>query len=109
MSGAELADRMGVSQQVVHQFESNEVNGTIKLDTHRRVADGLDCDVVYFLIPRQSLTGAVDEQALRKARDQLGPLGHHSRLEDQEPSVEDRQAQLAERAEALIDRRGLWS
>lgn len=109
MSSTELAKRMGVRQQVVNQFERNEVNGSIKLDTLRRVADNLDCELVYFLIPRQSLTEAVKAQATRKAREYLEPLEHHSRLEDQEPAPADREVQLAELAEQLIDRKGLWA
>lgn len=109
MSGTELAQRMGVRQQVVHQFERNEVNGSIKLDTLRRVADNLNCEFVYFLIPRQSLTETVKIQATRKAREHLEPVEHHSKLEDQEPALADREAQLTELAEQLIDRKGLWS
>lgn len=109
MSGAELAKRMDVRQQVVHEFERNEVSGAIKLDTLSRVADSLDCDLVYFLIPRQGLSEAVNAQATRKAREHVEPLRHHSRLEDQEPASEDREDQLAELARQLVDRRGLWS
>lgn len=109
MTSMELAKRIGVSHQRIHQFERGEVEETIKLSTLRRVADGLDCDLVYFLVPRQSLTDAVNAQALRKAQEYLAPLAHHSRLEDQEPDIGDTEAQLAEVAEELIDRKGLWS
>lgn len=109
MTNKDLAKRIGVSPQRIHQFERGEVEETIKLDTLRRVAAALDCDLVYFLVPRQSLADTVHRQALRRAQEYLAPLAHHSRLEDQEPDIGDTEAQLAETAEELIDRKGLWS
>ena len=53
MSGTELAARMGVGQSTVSGLEQGEVQGTIRLDTLRRVADALDCDLVYYLSPRR--------------------------------------------------------
>jgi predicted DNA-binding mobile mystery protein A len=55
MSGRELGERMGVSQSTVTDLEASEVRGTIQLDSLHRAADALDCDLVYFLIPRTTL------------------------------------------------------
>jgi predicted DNA-binding mobile mystery protein A len=109
MSSTELAARIGVSQQTVAEFERSEVRDSIRLETLRRAAAGLDCDLVYFLVPRASLNEAVEAQALRKAAQLLEPLAHHSRLEDQAVSDADTGAQLAELAVELTDRRGLWT
>jgi transcriptional regulator with XRE-family HTH domain len=62
---------MGVTQSTVADLEASEVHGTIRLDTLRRAADALDCDVAYFLIPRTSLDEMVVSQARRKARRHL--------------------------------------
>ncbi|MEA3502456.1 MAG: mobile mystery protein A, partial [Actinomycetota bacterium] len=80
MSSTELATRLGVSQQSVSQMEHSEVHDTITLDTLRRAASALDCDLVYVLEPRTSLDEAVREQAHKKAARHLAPLAHHSRL-----------------------------
>lgn len=109
MSSTELAARIGVSQQTVPDLERSELRDTIKLETLRRAADALDCDLVYFLLPRTSLNEAVKEQALRKAARHLDPLAHHSRLENQAVTDDDAGAQLDELAAGFIDRRGLWS
>jgi predicted DNA-binding mobile mystery protein A len=109
MSGAELAARMGVSQSTVADLESSEVNGTIKLDTLRRAAAALDCDVIYFLVPQSSLHDAVAGQARRKAAEHLAPVAHHSRLEDQELDRDTAAEELEAFAAGLVDRRGLWS
>ncbi|MGB9358139.1 MAG: mobile mystery protein A [Acidimicrobiia bacterium] len=109
MSSTELAARIGVSQQRVPQMERSELQGSITLETLRRVADALDCDLVYVLHPRTSLDEAVKEQARRKAAQHLGPVAHHGRLEDQELDVKDEAAQLDEFALRFVDRKGLWA
>lgn len=109
MSGPELAARMGVSQSTVVDVEQSEVADTIKLDTLRRAAEALDCEVAYFLVPRTNLEDSVRLQARLKASRHLGRVAHHSRLEDQELTADAATAQLDRFAEELIDRRGLWS
>ena len=109
MSSSELAARMGVIQQSVYDLERSELHDTIKLETLRRAADALECDLVYFLLPRTTLDEAVKIQARRKAAKLLGPVAHHSRLEDQAVTDEDTTNQLDELSARFIDRRGLWS
>lgn len=109
MSGAELGSRMGVRQSTVDQLERSEANDTIKLDSLRRAADALDCDLVYALVPRTSLEATVQAQGRRVAARRISAVAHHMRLEDQ--AVDDRDAgvQLNALAAELVDRRGLWS
>ncbi|MHB1911030.1 MAG: mobile mystery protein A [Acidimicrobiales bacterium] len=109
MSGPELAARMGVAQSTVADLESSEANGTIQIDTLRRAAACLDCEVVYFLVPRQTLDETVTAQARRKAAEHLGAIAHHGRLEDQELDKEAAAEELEALAAGLVDRRGLWS
>ena len=109
MSTTELADRLGVAQSSIPNVESSELHDTIKLETLRRAADALDCDLVYFLLPHTDLEEAVRRQAKRKAARHLNSVAHHSRLEDQAVTSDDTTAQLDELAMRFIDRRGLWS
>lgn len=109
MSSTEMADRMGLSQQSILGLERSEQRETIKLETLRRAADALGCDVVYLLVPRTTLEDAVTTQARRKARAYLGPVAHHSRLEDQAVDYLGRSSQLDDLAARLVDRRGLWT
>jgi predicted DNA-binding mobile mystery protein A len=108
MSAKEMAQRMGVIQQNVFQFEKSEVNDRIQLRTLRQAADALNCDLVYVLLPRTALEDAVKAQARRKAEGILDPVAHHSRLEDQSLPTHELQAQLDELADKFVDRRGLW-
>jgi predicted DNA-binding mobile mystery protein A len=106
MSTTELAKRMGVVQSRISSVERAEAAGTIKLDTLQRAADALDCDLVYFLVPRTTLDQSVRDQARRKAAAMLGPVAHNMRLEDQAFDPTD---QVDDLASELIDRRGLWT
>ena len=56
MSGSELASRMGISPKTVPDIERSEVAETIKLETLRRAANALNCDLAYVLVPRTALT-----------------------------------------------------
>lgn len=109
MSGVELAARMGVGQSTITDIERSERAGAIKLETLRRAADALDCEVVYFLVPRTSLEDAVRAQARRRALHHLRRVGHHSRLEDQSVDEDGTHAQLEELTTRFVDRRGLWA
>lgn len=109
MSTGELAARMGVKQQAIVALERSELHDTIKLETLRRAADALDCDLVYFLVPRDGLDNAVTAQARRKAARHVQRVAHHSRLEDQAVSSRDNAALVDEIAAHFIDRRGLWT
>jgi predicted DNA-binding mobile mystery protein A len=109
MSGAELAARMGVAQSTVADMESSEMNGTIKMDTLRRAADALGCELVYFLVPHTSLQDSVTAQSRRMAAQHLTRVAHHSRLEDQELDRDAASEELEAFAADLVDRRGLWS
>lgn len=109
MSSTELGGRLGVSQQTIAEFERNERQGTIQLETLRRVADGLECDVAYFLVPRRGLERMVNERATEKARSHLSDVSHHSRLEDQQLEDTRELQQMQDLAAQFVDRRGLWS
>ncbi|MDE0233367.1 MAG: mobile mystery protein A [bacterium] len=108
MSGAELGQRLGISQQRVAALEQAEMQFSIQLDTLDRVAGALNCHLVYALVPRTSLTEAVEAQARSRATQILRRATHHSRLENQARS-DGIDARIEDLAEDLADRRGLWS
>lgn len=109
MSTTELAARMNVSQSRIPALEKGEAGGSINLGSLQRAADALDCDLVYVLVPRRSLTDAVRAQARRKAAERLAGISHHMRLEDQSIDQDEQEAQLDELTDHFVDRRGLWA
>ena len=56
----QMAKRLGLSQSSYADAESNEAREAISLKQLRRIADALDCDLVYALLPRRPLTEMVD-------------------------------------------------
>ncbi len=109
MSGAELAARMGVSQQVVSEIERNERQSTVKLETLSRAAAAMDCELVYALVPRTTLEDSVRAQSRRKAAQHLTQVAHHGRLESQELSEAEFSSQVEELSDWFANRRGLWA
>jgi predicted DNA-binding mobile mystery protein A len=83
MSMAQLAKRAGVSQPSIVSLEQSEAQGTIQIDTLRRIAEALDCKLVYALVPNKSLEQTVRERARLFARRRLDPIEHSMALEDQ--------------------------
>ncbi|MCU5773705.1 mobile mystery protein A [Erwiniaceae bacterium BAC15a-03b] len=69
MSARALGDRTGLSQSRIALIEKGEIDGTITLNTLEKVADGLECELVYYLVPKQekSLEKLREEQAEKKA------------------------------------------
>jgi predicted DNA-binding mobile mystery protein A len=95
MTAEQLAKRLGVKQPSVVALEQSEAKGTIELATLRRVAEALDCTLVYALVPNKPLEQTVRERARLFARRRLEPIAHSMALEDQKVQRKE--------TEALID------
>src|SRR5690349_16241493 len=62
MTSAQLAERLKVKQPSVVAIEQSEEKGTIELQTLRRVAEALDCTLVYALVPNRPLEESVRDR-----------------------------------------------
>jgi predicted DNA-binding mobile mystery protein A len=112
MSTYQLAERLGVSQPSVMHIEGAEARDTIRLETLRKAADALDCDLVYALVPRSpdGLQGAVHERALDLARGHIAPVAQTMRLEAQQLPIHQLEQHVEELAEELeANPRRLWA
>lgn len=109
MPADELGRRMGTVGTSVLRLENAERSGTIGMDTLRRAAEALDCDLVYALVPRRSLEDAVAEQARLKARQVLATVSHSMLLEDQQVASDIAREQLEDQAALIADEPGLWA
>ena len=49
------AERAAVKRQSYSQFEASEERGSISIASLRRAARALDCELVYFIVPRESV------------------------------------------------------
>jgi predicted DNA-binding mobile mystery protein A len=110
MSLHDLADRLGVIKQNINQLERNEVSGKLTLASLEKAADALDCELVYFLVPRASLQSMVEEQALKSAKEIVKMTNTTMGLEDQTASKKSQELLEKKLASELLlkkDRR-IW-
>ena len=96
MSTAQLANRLNVKQPSVVAMEQSEARGSIELATLRRVAEALDCTLVYALLPNKPLETMVRNRARTFASRRLQPVEHTMLLEDQKVTAKDVKARLDE-------------
>jgi predicted DNA-binding mobile mystery protein A len=101
------AERLGISGSALHKSETSEAEERISLGQLRKLADGLDCELVYALVPRKPLTAVVHDRAQQLAQQEVYGVAHTMSLEDQRPTDERIQKQVIRRAEELL--RGRWS
>ena len=84
ISSSELARRLGTSRQLPLQLEKSEAEDRITLKSLRAVADALDCDLVYGLVPRaESMQALIENRARGEATRHVLGVEHSMALEDQ--------------------------
>lgn len=86
MSTSQLAARVGVHQSRISRIESDEIEGALTLKTLKQVADAMDCDFVYSILPRQPLEKQLEDQANKITNQQLKHVIKSMALEDQMPT-----------------------
>jgi predicted DNA-binding mobile mystery protein A len=109
MSSSALARRVHVSDSAIRKLEQSEADGAITLTSLRRMAEALDCELHYALVPRKPLKDIMGERALEVARQHVGTVAHHMALESQSVDDEVMREQIEELAEQLLRKpRDLW-
>ncbi|MEX1215972.1 mobile mystery protein A [Saccharospirillum sp.] len=79
-----LGDRIGVSQPQISKLENSEAHTAITLRSLKKAAEGLDCELVYYLVPKQkTLAKTLEAQALMKAKREVKSVNTHMALEGQ--------------------------
>ena len=99
MTSGVLAERLGVTASGARKLEQAEAIDAITLGTLRRVADALDCDLQYALVPRRPLREMRWQQALQLAQQWQQRAGRTMELEAQ--PVASPSAAANERLEAM--------
>jgi predicted DNA-binding mobile mystery protein A len=96
MSMEQLANRLKIKQPSLADLEQSEARGSIELATLRRVAEALDCTLVYALVPNKPLETMVRDRASAFARKRREHVEHSMLLEDQKVAGKDAEARLDE-------------
>lgn len=110
MSATAFARRLGMTHAGVRKLETAEATDAITLATLRKLADALDCELQYALVPRSSLRRQLQERAQAVARERLRNVSHSMVLEGQAVQGAMNKLQLDALANELLEgsRRALW-
>jgi len=109
MSIRQLARRAGLSPTAVASIERNEGKGSVRLESLVRMAEALDCELVYAVLPRASLDETLASHARRAAEQLVGRVAASMELEDQATTAAERKQQVEELTNRLMaDRSRIW-
>lgn len=106
MSLRQLADRTKLTKNAIASAEANEARGTAQLNTLRVLADAMDCDLVYAVVPRRSLTETIERQAEIIASTLVDRISDSMELEAQGVGADERDHQLRELKAQIVRERG---
>jgi predicted DNA-binding mobile mystery protein A len=112
MTARVLAARMGISEPGLRKLENGEISDTITLGSLRRLAEALDCDLEYALVPRKRLDDVLMDRARLVAEREFRPISHTMALEQQGVTDAARAKQIEAWARSLVSHgsaRDLWS
>ncbi len=110
MTQRQLAQRAGRKPQTILDLQDREVAQTIQLNSLSELAQAMDCELVYAIVPRKPLTTMLEERARAAARQTLRRTGQSMELEHQGLGVREQERALEREVEQLLtgSRRKLW-
>ena len=94
----------------MRKLEDAEADEAITLSTLRKMADALDCELRYVLVPRKPLQAQLNDRARGLAKKRLHLVEQTMALEDQAVVGDDQALQVELLAQSLLDgpRRDFW-
>ncbi|MBY0544807.1 MAG: mobile mystery protein A [Gammaproteobacteria bacterium] len=108
----QLASRIGVKGGRISQLEKAEVEDAVTLRALREVGEALNCELVYALVPKNSLTlsNIIKKRAEQVAEEKMNTVAHLMSLEAQALSKEALNEQKHELAKQLTENfdKNLW-
>ena len=110
MTQAQLAKRLRITRQAVDDLERGEASGKITLERLRRLAEALQCRLVYVVVPDKSLAELRRSRATKIAETQLKRVSQSMKLEAQGVKQHEAKRQLARLVDEILSEnpRKLW-
>lgn len=102
-----LAIASKLTQASVQQIEKREIAGKVTIETMRKIANAMDCEFVYAIVPKQELNAYLKEKAIIKATRIVQEADVHMTLEDQKVSQNIRE-RIERIAEDLLTKGDIW-
>lgn len=107
MTLKELASRAGLALPTIAQAERREAEGKITIETLRKLADAMECELVYAFVPKDDIAELLRKKAMEKARRTILKADTHMSLEDQKVT-EELQFRIEMLAEKLLEKGKVW-
>ena len=107
INASQLAARLGMKHSAILKFEQRETMGKVTLETLEKVAQAMNCRLIYSIVPKDpypSLDSILEEQANIVAKNLVSKVNHTMRLEQQGLSNEQIKEQIQETAQELKNR-----
>jgi transcriptional regulator with XRE-family HTH domain len=82
LTQSRAARNAAMKRQSLAQFEIAETKGSISLVSLRRAAEAMDCELVYFVVPRQAAS------TYAALAERLNPDAGHRRATDQSMTLD---------------------
>jgi len=95
LSQSAVAGRAAVKRQSYSQFEAAEERGAISVASLRRVAEAMECELVYFIVPKEAVARSYADLA-----DSHDPASRHLRATQHSLSLSQRSKDLPGEGEA---------
>lgn len=109
----QLAKRCGVQHSSILRIEKSETQGKVSIDSLKKIASAMDCQLVYAIVPKtghNSLEDIIDHRAELLAHKLIKKADHTMQLEAQGNSPKEIKTQvkkLANELKAKMDSR-IW-
>jgi predicted DNA-binding mobile mystery protein A len=83
MTALQLAKRMKVSRRRITKIEEDELQDALTIKTLKAIANAMDCQFVYAILPKTTIKQTIEEQAKKIALQHMAEVSHHMNLEKQ--------------------------
>ena len=107
MTAAQLAMRLGMTRQALNDAERREAAGQITVAQLRRIAEKLDCELIYVLVPRMPMEEIVDRRAELVARGEIDAVARAKADDAQVPDFAPISMRITDAKRRLLAKR--WS
>lgn len=107
MTIRQLAERTGVDHGVIAQLEKREPEGKVTLASLERIAQAMDCKLVYAILPsdpKETLESIIERNAIKAAGKIIEGVEHTMRLEAQGTTDKEMQMEVTRIARELKDK-----
>lgn len=111
MSGAQLARKMGVSRALVSNTENAETEGRVTIKKMQKIAESMECEFIYCIIPKGEIQTILTQRATQKAQSIVDRTNHHMSLEAQELTNEQTNSEVERLTSEILKHKSsdLWN